>query len=604
MLSFFSNINVDFYYGISPEFFLLTFVLFLIIIAVSTEHKEKFSLLSLCLEASLGFYIFLIAQLVFLYQSGLYVEHLTVFFCYNTLKINKILILIKICLALFAFGSLMTVQRYLMLASLTNYEYPLFISLATLAMFVSISANNWIILFLALELQALCFLVLFAWNRRSEKAINATLKFAVINFLASTLILIAIIEIILYTQTFNIYLSNPYFLLQNTYDTLYTSINPVVPNYFSDWVATKTTYSPYFQAVTKYVYTFWTQQPLFDSVVVKILEAHLYQNPALFLQSQMSTGILYNSLWQFVGFLLVLGFAMKLGLVPFGFWLADLYTSAALPVLTFFSTAPKLTYVTILLSLYINLFLFVNPTAFLYPFIFLGVTTMLVANVAMFTVRNNLLVLLAWSSIANMGLFFLLFGKYPLGAYTLSFLLYYLISTFVFFLLLQYFLMMDETGVVRHPIYFADLSVVRFHSMYKLIFILLVFSFLNFFGIPPLLGFWMKFSALQALVLSTVTFYDWFIILILLFVTLIGGFSYIRVLYTLVTENQQLGLQLLYWPDTKDEILICAAWFILAQIFGFFAYTSLPNYLHINFLLTQSIFYGDQSVLMMPFWIK
>ena len=44
-----------------------------------------------------------------------------------------------------------------MLYSLTGYEYPLLISLATLAMFLSLSANNWIILFLALELQALCF---------------------------------------------------------------------------------------------------------------------------------------------------------------------------------------------------------------------------------------------------------------------------------------------------------------------------------------------------------------------------------------------------------------------------------------------------------------
>ena len=260
---------------------------------------------------------------------------------------------------------------------------------------------------------------------------------------------------------------------------------------------------------------------------------------------------------------------MKLGLVPFGFWLQDLYMSVSLPVLTFFSTAPKLTYITILLSLYINLFIFINPEAFLQPLMFLGGITIFFANLIMFTIRNNLLVLLAWSSIANMGLLFLLFGKYPLGSFTLTFIIYYTVSTFLFFLLLQYFIIMDETGVVRHPIYFTDLSVVRYHTSYKAIFLVLVLSFLNFFGIPPLLGFWMKFSALQALVLSTVTFYDWFIILILLFVTLIGGFSYIRVLYTLVTENQQLGLQLLYWPDTKDEILICAAWFILAQIFEY-----------------------------------
>jgi len=304
----------------------------------------------------------------------------------------------------------------------------------------------------------------------------------------------------------------------------------------------------------------------------------------------LTDGFTYNALWQFVGFLLVVGFAMKLGLVPFGFWLQDLYTSVSLPVLTFFSTAPKLTYVTILLSLYVNLFMFVNPTAFLTPMIVLGAVTMVVGNCLMFTVRNNLLILLAWSSVANMGLLFLLFGKYPLSAFTFSFIIYYTIGIFVFFLMLQYFIIMDETGIVRHPIYFADLSVVCYHVSYKLVFILLVFSFLNSFGIPPLLGFWMKFSALQGLVINIFTFMDWFFILAVVLMTIIGGFSYIRILYTLITENNQLGLQLLYWPNTKNDVIIAAIWFTVSQMLAFVCYMNLNDLINVNLLLTQTIF--------------
>jgi NADH:ubiquinone oxidoreductase subunit 2 (subunit N) len=69
--------------------------------------------------------------------------------------------------------------------------------------------------------------------------------------------------------------------------------------------------------------------------------------------------------WDLVSFLLIMGFVIKLGLAPFGLWLQDLYTSISIPVLTFFSTAPKITYITILVSLYMNLFIVVNPENFL-----------------------------------------------------------------------------------------------------------------------------------------------------------------------------------------------------------------------------------------------
>jgi NADH:ubiquinone oxidoreductase subunit 2 (subunit N) len=592
MLFFTFNLDSYFFYSILPELFIILFVLILILIAVTGKKEDKWDLLPFFLEVSGYFYIFLIMLLACLYNSNLFPDNLTIFYCYQTLKLNKILILMKILLSVFALGCVSTVKRYLMLYSLTGYEYPLLISLATLAMFLSLSANNWIILFLALELQALCFLVLFAWNRRSEKAINATLKFTVINFIASTLILIAIIEIILYTQTFNMYLANPYFFMKNIFGlTFFNNINESFGNnpLFIAWLLQKNYLEvDYFHNLQQLFYLL--QQQNVPGNVLDQAFTMIWSNPAVFLQMQLTEGFTYNALWQFVGFLLVLGFAMKLGLVPFGFWLQDLYTSISLPVLTFFSTAPKLTYVTILLSLYINLFMFINPTSFLTPMIMLGAVTMIIGNCLMFTARNNLLILLAWSSVANMGLLFLLFGKYPLSAFTFSFIIYYTIGTFVFFLMLQYFIIMDETGIVRHPIYFADLSVVRYHVSYKLVFILLVFSFLNSFGIPPLLGFWMKFSALQGLVINLFTFMDWFFILSVVLMTIIGGFGYIRVLYTLISENNQLGLQLLYWPNTKNDTFIAAIWFTVSQMLAFVCYMNLNDLINVNLLLTQTIF--------------
>jgi len=562
------------FYSILPEFSLVILVLILILVAVTTEKEDKAYLLPLFLNLTmLGFSVVLVYLLI-LFNSDLYATPVTLFFCYHTLKLNQLLIGIKILLSILALGSLFNVKRYLLLYQLLGYEYPLFITLATVGMFLSVSANNWIILFLSLELQALCFLVLFAWNRRSEKALNATLKFTVINFVASTLILLAIIEIILYTQTFNMYLANPYFFLQNLLAAFFTQQQGLLDPSFLFWALQHcllTFQSIYGLDLTTLFYANASSEGTVGDFLstLRVFLAHPAQVLPLVLNQG---GFAYQALWQFVGLLLVLGFAIKLGLIPFGLWLQDLYTCVTLPVLTFFSTAPKLTYITILLSLYLNLFTWINPEAFLMPLCVLGALSILVGNALMFTVRNNLLILLAWSSVANMGLLFLLFSQSPCGSYVFLFIIYYIFSTFFLFLLLQHFIFLDDTGTVRQLYYFTDLSVVRHHVSYKFIYMLLIFSFLNSFGIPPLLGFWMKFAALQGVVTNMETMSQWFLMITLILSTLVGGFTYLRVLYTLVTENNNLKLQLTYWPNTKYDLYYIGFGFVVLQVIGCYFY--------------------------------
>jgi len=590
-MSFFTlNFDSYFFYSIIPELFLIAYVLLLILTAVTTKPADKGLLIPLFLESCSYLFVTLIFYFLFLLSSNLFPTDLTVFFCYNTLKLTQFLIYIKILLLVLALGSIITIKRYLMLYQIVGYEYPLIIVLSVVAMFFSISANNWIILFLSLELQALCFLVLFAWNRRSEKAINATLKFTVINFIASTLIILAFIEIILYTQTFNMYLANPIFLFKNIINYFYVKGSLFDP-YFLVWGVINSMesleYHYFFDLKILFGNGFFDTHAK-DGVFIINYFWYVIDNPGYLFQHVTQTGFVYNPVWQFVGFLIVVGFAMKLGLVPFGFWLQDLYMSVSLPVLMFFATAPKITYVTILISLYINLFSFVNPEAFLYPLLILGTLTVVLANLMMFTIRNNLLNLLAWSSIANMGLLFLIFGKYPLQGYLLTYIIYYVVGTLLFFLALQYFVILDASGVVRHPMYFTDLTVVRTHTHYKPLFILLVFSFLNFFGIPPLLGFWMKFAIFQGLVVNLHSFGDWSFIVSLVMITIIGGFSYIRVLYTLLTENTNLGLSLIYWPDTQTDVIVIFTSFVVIQIASFLFFDTFLSIFHVSTLLMDN----------------
>lgn len=561
-----------------PEILLVVLVCFLILVAVSHHESRIKSYFSFSLNNFLVVvaYFFLFLGIYFTAVAELYSADLntvTVFMFYNTLKINITLIYIKLIISLLVAFSLYNAKRYLLLTNLVSYEYPLLVSLATLGMFLSLSANNWIVLFLSLELQALCFLVLFAWNRRNVKAITASLKFAIVNFIASLLILLAIVEIVLHTQTFNMYLANPFCFLKQTYS--YLAHDNLLNNYFIEWLHTQGNLmmQSYFNINTQFLHealhlyyedNCTPQQTTTTSIAV--LFAFVVDN----------SNINYSLLWNFVSFLFIIGFSIKLGLVPFGLWLQDLYNSVSLPVLTFFATAPKITYITILMSLYMNLFAFVNPVHFLYMMGVLSIISIVVSNVAMFSIRNNLLGLFAWSSIANMSLLFFLFSQYPFQSYSFIFILYYTVGTLLFFVVLQYIVLEDSNNKTRHILHFSDLGVLRHHKAYAALCLVVLVSLLNFFGIPPLMGFWMKLAVVQGLVLSSASFINWFLVVSVLLITLVGGYNYLRIFYVLLSETNNPNVEVVYLPATKNNFEAYVLWFIVSQIF-FVGYYEILN---------------------------
>ena len=99
----------------------------------------------------------------------------------------------------------------------------------------------------------------------------------------------------------------------------------------------------------------------------------------------------------------------------------------------------------------------------------------------------------------------------------------------------------------------------------------------------------MKFSVLQGLVLNTHSLMEWLLIVILVLMTIIGGFSYIRVLYTLLTENTSLGLHLLYWPNTHKDLYIVYWGFLVFQFLAFVGYSSISEFFTIQGLFTNLI---------------
>jgi NADH-quinone oxidoreductase subunit N len=87
-----------------------------------------------------------------------------------------------------AFTAAMSMS-YLEKEKLGRFEYPVLILFATLGMMMMVSANDFLALYLGLELQSLSLYVLAAYHRDSAKATEAGLKYFVLGALASGMLL-------------------------------------------------------------------------------------------------------------------------------------------------------------------------------------------------------------------------------------------------------------------------------------------------------------------------------------------------------------------------------------------------------------------------------
>jgi NADH dehydrogenase subunit N (EC 1.6.5.3) len=109
-----------------------------------------------------------------------------------------------------------------------------------------------------------------------------------------------------------------------------------------------------------------------------------------------------NSVYLIVGMILfLLAFAIKIGIIPFHFWLPDAYTAAPTPITGFMASAGKLAFFIPLLRLvpYVNQYLY---SSWMISVSILAAITMIVGN-ALALVQSDLKRLLAYSSIAHSG---------------------------------------------------------------------------------------------------------------------------------------------------------------------------------------------------------
>jgi len=224
---------------------------------------------------------------------------------------------------------------------------------------------------------------------------------------------------------------------------------------------------------------------------------------------------------------IVAGLGFKLGAVPFHMWVPDVYQGSPTGVTLLLGAAPKLAAFAICFRLLIES-LFTQAVDWQQMLVVLSVLSMAVGNIAALA-QTNLKRMLAYSTISHMG--FMLLGLLSgvsdghvylaASAYASSmfYAITYVITTLGTFGMIM---LLSRNGFESEQI--DDLKGLNKRSpWFALIMLMLMFSLA---GIPPFMGFYAKFSVLQA-VLGTGQV--WLAVLAVLF-SLIGAFYYLRVI--------------------------------------------------------------------------
>jgi NADH-quinone oxidoreductase subunit N len=223
---------------------------------------------------------------------------------------------------------------------------------------------------------------------------------------------------------------------------------------------------------------------------------------------------------------LVSGMAFKLGVVPFHMWIPDVYHGAPTSVTLFIGSAPKLAAFAIVMRLLVN-GLFTMAQDWQAMLVILSVLSMAIGNLTAI-VQTNLKRMLAYSTISHMG--FMLLGivtgvvggdaRYALNAYSsaMFYVIAYVLTTAGTFGMI---VLMSRAGFEAENI--EDFKGLNKRSPWFAA-MMMMFMF-SLAGIPFFVGFFAKFSVLQAVIAAD---YTWLALAAIVF-SVIGAFYYLRV---------------------------------------------------------------------------
>ena len=167
---------------LAPEILLIIYSIIAILIASFLKSKKSYNLIF-----QTTVIIFLISALILYFTPFEVQTNVSDIFIRDTFsKFFQILILLSVSCLLFIS------KEYLQKNNLFKPEYPILIVFSTLGMMIMISSNNFLLLYLGLEIQSLSLYVVSSFRRDNYKSTEAGLKYFILGSLSSGLMLFGI----------------------------------------------------------------------------------------------------------------------------------------------------------------------------------------------------------------------------------------------------------------------------------------------------------------------------------------------------------------------------------------------------------------------------
>jgi NADH-quinone oxidoreductase subunit N len=216
---------------------------------------------------------------------------------------------------------------------------------------------------------------------------------------------------------------------------------------------------------------------------------------------------------------IVAGLAFKLGAVPFQMWVPDVYEGSPTAVTILISSVPKLAAFVFVIRLLVQALpsLIVDWQQML---MIMAVLSIAIGNITAIA-QTNLKRMLAYSTISHVG--FILYGLMSASMNGFVFAMFYVVS-YVLMSLAGFgiIMLLSRKGFEADKL--DDLKGLNQRSPWHA-FLMLIVMF-SMAGVPPTLGFYAKFSVLQAAMQAG---YLWLVVFAVL-MAVIGAFYYLRVI--------------------------------------------------------------------------
>jgi len=216
----------------------------------------------------------------------------------------------------------------------------------------------------------------------------------------------------------------------------------------------------------------------------------------------------------------------KISAFPFHSWTPDVYSGAPLPITAFFSILPKIPLMVFFFRFYSAVF-YNYPQEWTYLISIIGVATLLIGTFGAIY-QTNLKRLLAYSTISHVG--FVLIGfstgsPSGLNSVFLYLIIYVLVSLGIFSILISnpYFKNRknEDVNFINN---IEELRSLFFSNPTAAVFLALFF--LSLAGVPPLAGFFGKYSILLALIESKM----YLVAIVCVVTSVVSAFYYLRII--------------------------------------------------------------------------